>query len=896
MKPSPRYSKSALLAAFCMFLSGAASLVYELVWIKRFTLLFGGTLYAISAVLCAFMGGLALGGWAIAKYLEGTKGRNPDLIRMYGTVEGLIGIYALLFPLGLQALESVYGFAVGRFGGSSGGALHFAEFVLSALLMLPATFLMGTTLPLVGSWSVGGRVSRMFPDISFFYGINTSGAVFGCLFAQFFAIERLGLQGVSWLSAGTNAAVFLVCRFLPNAPLDPTPPRADAEAAGVTPDSLSSRRSRSVIAAPPPGDCPAPSRPLGILLLTIFALSGFASLASEILWTRVLVFPLGSALYSFALILATFLAGIALGSLAAEKLLGNSRWVLKFLLVELAVAAFCIGVIPVFDLLPELTARADRLFYDEANTFPRTLSVRSLFAVALMFPPTAGFGILFPLANRINISLFGGVGGTLGASYAINTLGAVLGTVAAPFVLIPALGIRGSLFAIYSVLAVLSCAGLCWHVGWKPARSAAALVLGGVAVFGGYAWSHPGIAADRMGKGNFARLEIDVPADRSRLLDYKEGDFATLGVVEDKESGARTLYVNGFSTATVSPAFGASSYMEAMGFVPMALHPNPKRALVICFGTGNTMGTASLFPGVLVDGVEIDRNVLSLAHWFSQWNHGVLQRPNARMTVQDGRSFLRWTGETYDVITLEPMSPVQAGVAHLYSEEFYRLADRALNPGGSMMQWLPLHLVGPADARAIVKTFRKVFPRVAVWNSFLTRITLLVGSREPIVLDKNRFDALMGHGDLRRSAEKMGVRSFADFADFHLADADRLQEFLKDADVVTDDRPILEYSPVSWLPPLQWETDETFLNILRFRADSPPPVKDLSPEEKAGFDRELRLRSAQRFSVFSQRYHGPGEGAFAARDYLAGLEEVKAYLDANKGSLISLEGGRWGTK
>lgn len=864
----PQNIISIRIAYFCLFLSGAASLIYELVWIKQLTLVFGGTLYAISAVLCAFMTGLALGAWGISRYLDTRK--EVDRIKLYGIVEGLIGGYGLLFPWGLKALSLAYPLAIGVSIDSS-PALHLIEFILSTLLMLPSTLLMGATLPLVGSWAVGNRVAKLFSNVSILYSINTFGAVFGCLFAQYFGIERFGIGGVTWIAITLNVAVFLLSRQLP----------AEPEIAETPAAQKSVKRTQRDVTTE------ETNRPFSILLLAIFTFSGFASLSSEILWTRALVFPLGSTLYSFALILATFLFGIALGSLVAEKLLGNSRGAFKFLAIELAIGVFCIAMIPVFDLLPELTAKADLLFYDVQNTPLRTLLVRSLFAFGLMFLPTFGFGIIFPLANRIHISLFNTISGTLGNTYAVNTVGAVLGTLITPFLLIPLLGIRGSLFAIYSLLILLVCAALALH--GKRTSIAASLTLGGILVFGGHVWSTPQINTLQLGQGNFARMEVNVPADRIRLLDYKEGDFATLSAVEDKETGARTLYVNGFSTATVSDSVGGSSYMQAMGFVPMALHPDPRQALVICFGTGNTLGTVALFPGVSVDGVEIDRNVLSFAHWFSRWNHDILKRPNARMSIQDGRSFIRWTNKTYDVITLEPMSPVHAGVTNLYSKEFYQLSSRHLAPNGIMMQWLPLHLVSPADARSIIKTFQEVFPHTSVWNSFLTRIVLLVGSNQPITLDKTRFDALMANPELRQLAEQMGVFSFPDFMDFYLAEGNRIGAFLQGADIISDDRPVLEYSSAALLPPLKWETDESFLNILRHRVNHFPPLQG----DKSGLEEAFELRTAQRLAVFSQRYHGPGEQQFAAQEPLAGLSEIKDYLEKNKDALISLQDQQW---
>lgn len=861
---------------FCLFLSGTASLVYELIWIRQLTLVFGGTLYAISAVLCAFMTGLALGAWGIVRFLRWQKeqGRGMHPILLYGILEGLIGLYGLGFPLGLKLLEQIYPFA------GSGMFSHVVEFLLSALLMLPPTLLMGATLPLIGSWCIGEKPQRIFSRMSLLYSLNTFGAVFGCLYTQLFAVEHFGIRATNFSAVAMNALVLILCWVWQR--------ETQARAIEDSPKPAhkgKDRKSRE--------DGPVPNRMLSVLLLFIFVYSGMVSLSSEILWTRVLVFPMGSTLYSFALILATFLFSIAVGSLIAEKLLGNSRWVLKFLLIELGIGIIAIGILPLLEQIPEWTAKADLLFYDLENTAGKTLFVRSLFAFGLMFFPTLGFGMLFPLANRIHLSLFSSITGTLGNSYAFNTLGAVLGTVLTPFVFIPLFGIRLSLFLLYALLILFSAGALALHLGGRPIRFAVSGVMAVILIVGGYSWSQPDVATERLGEHNLARTEVNVSKEQMRLLDYKEGDFTTLSVVEDVKSGARTLYVNGFSTATVSESIGGSAYMQAMGFVPMMLHPDPKRALVVCFGTGNTLGTVSLFPGVQVDGVEIDRNVLSFAKWFSRWNHDVLDRPNTRIIVQDGRTFTRWTESSYDVITLEPMSPVQAGVVNLYSKEFYEQALARLNPEGLMMQWLPLHLVGPDDAKAIIKTFQEVFPHTSVWNSFLTRIVLLVGSREPVQLDKTRFDTLMRMPKLQESARQMGVNSFLDLTDFFLTDGERIKPYLQDAPVITDDHPLLEFSPVTLLPPLKWETDESFLNLLRYRADQKPPVIGLSPIGEERLLKDFETRTAQRFSVFSRRYHGPGEDAFAMKNYRAGMEAMRIYMDGRKDTPISLKDAEW---
>ena len=873
MTTHPSY-KIPWIAYACLFASGAASLGYELIWFRHLALVFGASLYALSAVLCAFMMGLAVGAWVMGRVLARVEIAPDKLIRGYGLLEGLIGLYALCFPFGLDLLEKLYPLILPESGQVDFG-VHMLEFFLSTLLMFPATLLMGATLPLVGCWATNNQTQQVFTQVSRLYGVNTFGAVFGCLFTQFFAIRLLGVQGSTWFAVGLNAVVFMLCYCRPRI-------FAAVDSSSIQIEAKPVKRKQDTIVSPA----------IVVLVFAMFAYSGMASLSSQILWTRILVFPLGSTLYSFALILATFLLGIALGSLTANKLLGRSHRVLKFVGIEIAIGAFCIAMLPALDNLTEWTSLADRYFYSLEPSAGKTFLIRSLFAFGLMFLPTFGFGLLFPLANHIYSYRFEGVGKILGNTYSINTAGAVLGTILTPFVFIPLLGIRLSLYVIYAVLILFGFYILGRVREFRPLSMAT--VLGGVffVLVAGKGFWVPDIATRKAGQGNFARLEVNVPAGRIRLLDYKEGEYSTISVVEDKESLARTIYLDGFSTATVSSSFSGSTYMQAMGFVPMALHPSPKkRVLVIGFGTGSTMGTASLFPGAEVHGVEIDKNVLEFSKWFATWNHDVLSRSNTKMFIQDGRTFLKWSKSAYDVIIMEPMSPLQAGVVNLYSREFYELALSHLKENGLLVQWLPLHLIGPEDARSITHTFRQVFPEFSVWNSFLTRIVLLVGSRESITLDKNYFDILMRSDEIKQIAGEMKVNSFLDFADFFITDGKHLSLFLAGAGEITDDAPLLEFSSVSLLPPLQWETDESFLNLLRHRLDQFPDVKGM-PEMEV-FKQNYAVRTAQRFGLFVRRYHGPGENFFASGNYLAGLDALRNYFASHKNPQIHLRDARW---
>jgi len=868
---------SRLIPFFCIFISGAASLVYELIWIRQLSLVFGGTLYAISAVLCAFMTGLALGAWGIGLLLShrNKQKKTVNLVLLYGLIEGLIGLYGLFFPYGLELISRFYAPIV---NGTIelGFLLHWIEFFLSTVLMLPATICMGATLPLIGSWSIGKNSERILPDVSILYSLNTLGAVAGCLYTQIISLKYFGVSATNLTAIGMNFLVFLLC-----APLQSFFIKNSSSKTSIIKHKTNYGRSSTS------------NRRLSLILIFIFAYSGMASLASEILWTRVLVFPMGTTLSSFALILATFLFGIALGSIMANKLVGNSNLILKFILIQLSIAVLCIAILPLFENLHEWTLKADQLFYDLDNIAMRTIGIRSLFAFGLMLLPTLGFGLSFPLANRINIDLFKTNSKTLGSTYAINTIGATLGTIITPFILIPFMGVRMSLFVIYSILIFLCLVAMAIYFKWSDKNFVKSGFIATTIIFLGYNWSDPKISTEQLGNHNFARIEMDTQKHQLKLIEYIEGDFSTLSVIENKKSKARTLYMNGFSTATVSDSVGGSDYMQAMGLIPMILHPNPKKVMVICFGTGNTTGTVSLFPEVQVDGVEIDKNVLSLAQHFLKWNYNAQKKKNIHMYIQDGRTFTRWTKKKYDVITLEPMSPIQAGTVNLYSREFYQLAAKRLNKDGLMMQWLPLHLVGPDDAKSILKTFQEVYPNTSIWNSFLTRIVLLVGSKEEIAIDKIRFEELMRIPEIQNSAQQIGINTFLDFTDFFLTDAKKVNSLMGKADLITDNRPLLEFSPTTLLPPLKLEVDETFLNYLKYRVGNYPQVRGMMPSEKRRWEKGFRARTAQRLSVFSRRYHGPGESAFMKKNYSKGLEEVATYLDNKKDQPISLKGIQW---
>ena len=348
---------------FCLFLSGATSLTYELIWTRKLTLIFGNTLYAISAVLCAFMIGLALGAWITSIILNRfDPNERLNLIKVYAIAEVLIGLYALFFPYLLDSFRNWF-YGWGNLEISI--IQQFSEFSLCTLIMLPATFLMGATLPIIGTWASQKNNGKVLHAVSRIYGFNTFGAMFGCLFAQFIGIKYFGVSVTTTIAIIINFLIFIACFYVFS---------SDSE----EPLSTTKKNKKKVKSSK------KQNKTFEIFIAFLFAYSGMASLGSEILWTRALIFPMGSALHTFAIILATFLFSIALGSLIADKLFKNTNYTLTFILIEIAIGLVCIGMLPIFDNFMEWTQQADKIFYSLDSTPSINLFTHSFFAIGII--------------------------------------------------------------------------------------------------------------------------------------------------------------------------------------------------------------------------------------------------------------------------------------------------------------------------------------------------------------------------------------------------------------------------------------------------------------------------------------------------------------------------------
>ncbi len=784
-----------LLALACFLVSGACSLAYEIVWVRQLTLIAGATTPAVSTVLAVFMGGLALG----ARCFGGRADRSRNPLTLYAGLELGIGLYALLQPTLLDVAGAAY-LALARHAALPGVVLVGARLATAAAVLLLPCILMGGTLPVLARF-VGRSQERFGLDLGTLYAINLAGAVIGSLLTGFILVRVLGLHGTITTAAVGNllvAAVALLASARASRPV--------AAAAAVEPG-----RAREAL----------PPRLRG-LLWGLAGMSGFVTMGYQVTWTRVLSFGFDNTVYAFTVILVTFLLGLALGSVVFAWFDRRTQR------LRLLLAAHVFGGLTALLLAP-LAARQPQLLALLTDRFGFTataqLAAMGLGAAATMLLPTIFMGIVFPLVGRLLVDDVGRVGQQLGRAYWINTLGSILGSLLMGFVLIPIWSLKGCLLALAAAQVVAGVLLLPWcgvgrrrQVGFAVALGVAVIAAGGI--------------FERLLPGSSPFDQVVVGQHRrAQLLAHRDDLTASVSVVEG-EDRSRALRINGFEMAIDDET---GSYMPMMTHLPMLLHPHPRKVLVICLGTGATAGAALYYPEARVDVVEINRAVLDFAPWFESSNHSVFNDPRARMIVDDGRNYLLTTSETYDVVTSEPMPPTHAGVVNLYSREYYELARQRLAPGGLLVQWLPFHLLKGGEALDILRTVRSVFPETTLWMHALTGL-IVARADGPVRVDWQRVRQVWSDPILAKELARLGLPTPLGLTEAYLLGREGVDALVESAQVVSDDRPTLEFHPprhasLQRVGPYTPDAAHTLAAIYDLRAHARFPQDGVAPEQ-----------------------------------------------------------------
>lgn len=762
------------LLSCLLFLSGTAALVYQVLWLRLLSLTFGVTTHAASTVLASFMGGLALGSYIAGRLAD----RSTRPLRLFGIVELLIGACALATPAVLAAVHAAY-IALFPHMPDSLALATFVRLVMSFGVLLVPTALMGATLPIVLKSSFSG-LDGVGTRVGLLYAANTAGAICGALLAGLSLIPHVGLTRSFLLAASLNGIVGFVAvaigssrRFLVTSPVTP-PVAASTPTATPTPTAapaldevgdLASQKSRVRQAW---------------LILAVFAISGFASLALEVIWFRVLGILLGPTSYAFTLMLAAVLAGIALGSALITPLM---KWRIDWL-QGLAVLQIGAGLIAVNSLsglgrTPRLPASLQRLI-----TWPGLeFLVPNIIATTMAILPTAiFFGLAFPVGLRL-WTAFDQSGrhtaARIGLFYAINTCGAIVGAIAAGFLLLPWLGSKGSLIAMAALFLVSGLAIQALLAARRPIFTMAAVLAAAAFVLEAGDVPDPHEIARRRG----------LMAEQT--LWKEEGVQTTVVVSGSSHARGRTLYLNGRHQANDSEAM--VFIHRRIGLLPAVLHANPRRALVVGLGGGATPGGLSQYPGLALDVVELSGGVIRAASFFSHVNFNVMEQTNVRAHLDDGRNFLLRTQTPYDVITADAILPHTAGSNNLNSFEYFRLVRGKLADDGVALHWNGGATA--AEHKLILRAFVEAFPHATLWGDG----TLMVGSKRPLTLSRSRIEAMLANPEGRKMLALINVENFDHLVKMFRANPEAIRAYLGEGPILTDDKPSLEY--FASLPP-----------------------------------------------------------------------------------------------
>ncbi len=716
--PASKASLLFMLILFCFFLSGVAGLIYEVLWVRMIDKVIGSSPFAVATVLSVFMGGLALGSYLAGKYIDRIPSKG-NLLSLYGKVEVAIGIYGLLLPVFILLAKPFYVIAYNRL------FQHFwiyqvvAFLQCSLLLILPAT-LMGVTLPVLCCFYVtrlvhlGSRTGRL-------YGINTVGAAVGALLCGFVLIHNLGLRGTLFVAVAMNVSVGLFCIMLGRVSL----PFAFREAAQNLPNSPSSKKPD-----PAPSAMEMTHDATITWALWIFAVSGFSSMAYEVIWTRLLGLIIGPTTYSFTLVIATFITGLALGSLFFGWIGDRVKHVFS-LLAGTQLCAACLAVL-VSQFLGNSQFFFAKLIYSFRDDFNEMILVQSMIVFFTLLGPTVLLGATFPLVNRIYARSLPIIGKSIGTAYALNTVGAILGSVVTGFILIPFLGKENGLRSVMAAQFILALTALVALAAqkksmanqWRPLSGMA--LLGLILVLSFPSWNRQLLSygryrnLEKMGdylvatswlealwRGSETLAEYET---RPEIVFYGDGIGGFTTVEKETDSLGTVKYSLLNSGKPDASSHEDRSTQTLLAHVPLLFHPHAETVMVLGLASGMTAGEVLHYPLKRLDVLEINAQVVQACDIFTPWNNHCLADPRTRIIVQDGRNHLALTRHQYDAIISEPSNPWMAGLANLYTVEFFQTVKEHLREPGIFVQWIHSYEMDWPTFALVGRTFAEVFP------------------------------------------------------------------------------------------------------------------------------------------------------------------------------------------
>ena len=785
----------------CFFLSGMSSLIYEAIWLRMLVLIFGSTTLAVSTVLTAFMGGLAIGSLCFGRFID--RWKRPLLT--YAILEIGIGLYALLVPIIFPLLVPLYQ-SVWNLYHPTIFWFNFLRFILILLVLLIPTILMGATLPVLASHYTH-HPERAEQRIGALYALNTTGAVAGTFATGFIFLPALGVQTTTYVAVVFNLIIGVTAGWLAlksNLLFGSVHAKKPDEPSPLSETKASSLPFRNPFMLEQPGRLT-----IG-LVLAGFALSGYTAMVYQVVWTRVLSLSLGSSIYAFSAMLTTFLLGLAFGSAFFTQVLNRIKQPTStFALIQIGIGISCFVGAFLLERLPYFFLKAISWGLPAFYKHPDWLIMGLWFmaTMSIMFIPTLLFGGTFPVVIKIYQSRIQKMGRSTGDVYSVNTIGAVIGAFMGGFILIPALGLQATLLLTILINLMLGAAVSISSPSWTLYRKG--IVGGSIVAFSLWVswWNIPWnptmttfnlgieyptylkVIEKTDGEGGWEKFKQTLTQNRT-IEFYEEGRTATVTVVRDTE-GNRVLKNDGRPE-------GGEQYLRThvlLGHLPMMLGGpdtgNRETMLSIGLGTGVTLGSTQLYPVKKIDAVEIEPAVLHAVDHFSNMNQLQRDDPRLNIIINDGRNHLLTTHETYDIITSQPSLPWLSGVSNLFTQDYFELGASRLKEGGIFCQWISIYGMTEGNFKSVLKAFQSVFPYVMVFDPAPPDI-IVMGSASPLQINIATLAAALENKTVQADMMRINIQSVSDLLSTFALGSTEVNTYLKGAVPNTDDNARVE--------------------------------------------------------------------------------------------------------
>jgi len=786
------------------FISGSAGLIYEIIWTDLLTNLLGSSSVAVSIILTAFMGGLALGSIVLGRVADSWN--DSKIIKTYVFIEIGIGLYALSFPFIVSGVENFYINLIKLFPQE----IWFSVITKSAfsivILILP-TFLMGGTLPLI-TRVLSRNWDEYSKNVSLLYGLNTFGAILGTLIAGFYLLEHYGISGASAFAASINfvvALLFFLLVTLGKSKLD----TLAVEDITFVHNKKKKKKPHSQ------GNFDEFAK----LLLISYFLSGAAAMFYQVAWTRSLSLILGTSTYAFTVMLATFLLGIALGSLLFRYIPKTISKVHIYIAVQTFIVVSVLFFSTQFDKLPLYYLSFVESYFDKWTDIHY---IRFILAGMIMLLPTIAMGILFPVVCELVSEHSKKMSHVVGKTYSTNAFGAMFGALISGLLIIPIIGLQYTIYlgAFLNLFAMIIILLQTVTINSKPK-----IIYFSVAFVGfmGFLFLAPKWSPKVMSSGVyvysdnyfFVSDKFDRFAQKNNmefndeniwltamknydLLYYKDGQVDTVSVMKNQD-GVISLMVNGKVDASAKGEHDIATQIM-IGQLPLLLQKDPKKIFLVGYASGITAGSILTHNSVKkLVAAEISPSVVQASKLFSKYNNNALSDPRLDLRIKDARHSLMVSNEKFDVIVSQPSNPWIKGQSSLFSYDWYKIVNEHLNDDGIFMQWLPAYSISEYNLKVILNTLDKSFKTLTLWTSTSPGDLIILATKNDKFRSSNkRVLERMEQVLVKKQLQKIGLYKKDILQELFLKSNKEIQAYLKDGkkiDVInSDDKLLTEYT------------------------------------------------------------------------------------------------------